>query len=186
MRHPFRQQPTAQATTSQTANQATEAATRAATASVRGIEIVTGIVAATESDVIAIAAAIVIAAAVALQMPRGHHVAMLAAIGAAGAGARAGTVTIDLHAAIETETITAAAAMDGRALDPRAAVSTVLASAMIDEIIGNVERGEKTIATAVAAGLLARTRTPATLLRRSSPRTRGTAEPYSSSSLPQG
>ena len=143
------------------------------------------IAAATESDVTVIAAATGTAAAAVPQMPRGHLAVMLAVIGAVGAEARAGTVRTGPRAATETGTITAADATGDRALDPQADVSIALESAMIAGIIENAESAGMTTAIAVAAGRLARRKMPATLLRRSSPRTKGIAGPCSSSSLPQ-
>lgn len=141
--------------------------------------------AATESDGTVIAAATGTAAAAVPQMPRGHPAVTLAVIGAVGAEARAETVRTGPRAAIETETITAVDATGDRALDPQADVSIGLESAMIDGIIENAESAGMTTAIAVAAGRLARRKMPATPLRRNSPRTRGTAGPCSSSSLPQ-
>lgn len=174
------------ATKSPTASLATEAARRAVTASARKTEIVTGTVAATESDVTVIAAATGIAAVAAPRMPRGPLAVMPAVIGAVGAGVRAGTARTGPHAATETVTIIAADAMVDRALGPRADVSTALETATIGGIIGNAESDETTTEIVVAAGHLARIRMLATLPRRSSPRMRGIAGPCSSSSLPQG
>lgn len=173
------------ATKSPTASLATEAARRVVIASATRKEIVTVTAAATESDVTVIAAAIGIAAAVAPQMPRGHLAVMPAAIGAVGAGVRAGTVRIGHHAVTETGTTIAADDTVDRAPGPPADVSIALETATIGGIIENAVSDEMTIGIVVAAGRLVRTRIPATLLRRSSPRTRGIAGPCSSSSLRQ-
>lgn len=156
------------ATKNPTASLATEAAIRAVTASARRIETVTVTAAATESDVTVIAAVTGIAAGAAPQMPRGHLAVMPAAIGAAGAGVRAGTVRIGPRADTETGTTIAADATVDRARGLQADVSTVLETATIGGIIGNaVSDGMTTEESAVAAGRPARIRMPATLLRRS-------------------
>lgn len=167
MHRQFRQQPMAPMTTSPTASPATEVAREAVIASGRKIETATVTGAATESDVTVIAAVTGTAAAAAPQTPRGHHAVIPAATEAVGAAVGAGTATTDPRDATGTGTIIAVAAMAGRALGPRAAVSTALETATIGGIIGNAENDEMmTEIVVVVAGPLARIKTSATLLRR--------------------